>query len=249
MRPIVDLNFIDFAFGAIDEIVNQAAKIRYMLGAPVPLVIRGSAGVAGYAAQHNNQIEGWFAQTPGLIVATPSSPYDCKALIKTALRGEDPVIFLMHKRLNGARGEVGGPQDVIPFGQAVVRRVGGDVTLIAYAIMVDRAMAAATELAKEGIDAEVIDLRTVFPLDYDLIEESVRKTSRAVVCSEAPRFGGVGAEVAAAVQESCFWHLDAPVVRVGARHAPVPHSPPLIDAVIPGASDIAGAARAIVKGP
>jgi acetoin:2,6-dichlorophenolindophenol oxidoreductase subunit beta len=237
-RPLVELNFIDFAFGAMDEIANQAAKIRHMWGRSVPLVIRATSGVATSAAQHNNSLEAWFAHTPGLAVAMPSNPSDTKGLIKTALRADDPVIFMMHKRLTGAKGPAGGPDDLVPFGQAAIRRVGKDVTVVTYSHMVETALTAASELSQEGIDVEVIDLRTVFPLDLETVESSVKKTGRVVVASEAPRQGGIGAEVAAAIQENVFFYLDAPVRRVGARHAPIPHSMPLVEAIVPGVADI-----------
>lgn len=244
MRPVVDVNFIDFAFGAMDEIVNQAAKMRYLLNVPMPLVIRASIGAARYGAQHNNSVEVWFAHMPGLLVAVPSTPSDAKGLIKTALRGEDPVMFLMHKKLGGTRGEVGGPDECLPFGQAAIRRSGTDVTIVAYSITVSQALKAAESLAIHGIDAEVIDLRTLVPLDLDTIEASVRKTRHLVVVEEAPRFGGFMAEVAASVQESLFGVLAAPVVRVGSRHAPIAHSPVLIEAVVPQVSTIERAVEA-----
>jgi pyruvate dehydrogenase E1 component beta subunit len=246
LRPVVDLNFIDFAFGAMDEIVNQAAKVRYMWGAPMPLVIRGTNGVAGGGAQHNNSIESWFAHTPGLLVAMPSTPADTKGLIKTALRGEDPVIFLMHKLLAGLRGEIGGEDDLVPFGRGVVRRPGRDVTIATYGVTVSRSVAAAERLAADGIEAEVLDLRTVAPLDLELVEDSVRRTRRLVVVTEAPRHGGIGAEIAAALSESLHDELDGPVRRVGAPHVPTPHSPTLLAAATPTAEDIARALRLAV---
>jgi pyruvate/2-oxoglutarate/acetoin dehydrogenase E1 component len=245
MRPLVDLNFFDFVFGAMDEVVNQAAKIRYMWGAPVPLVIRATTGVAFGAAQRSNDIESWFAHMPGLLVVMPSTPADTKGLIKSALRGEDPVILLMHKSLTGLRGEVGGADELVPIGKGIRRKAGDDVTLVSYSAMVHKVLKAAEELSAVGIDADVIDLRTVFPLDYDLIEESVRKTGRMVVVSEAPRFGGISAEIAAASQEAAFNYLDAPVLRVGATHSPIPHSPALIEAVVPQVSDIVRAVHAV----
>ena len=247
MRPVIDLNFIDFSFGAMDEIVNQAAKMRYMFGTPLPLVIRGTSGVALYAAQHNNSLEALFAHMPGLLVAIPSTPADTKGLLKSALRGEDPVIFMMHKKLSGTRGEVGGSDDLVPFGRAAIRRSGGDVTIVAYSHMVFKAMEAAVNLAKDGIEAEVIDLRTVMPLDFETVAESVRKTGRLVAVTEAPCFGSIASEVAARIQESVFDWLAAPVVRVGAKHAPIAHSPALFEAVIPQAADIERAARALVS--
>lgn len=243
LRPIVELNFIDFAFGAMDEIANQAAKIRHMWGVPVPLVIRATSGVALSAAQHNNSLEAWFCHMPGLAVAMPSTPADAKGLIKTALRADDPVIFMMHKRLTGAKGPVGGPDELVPFGQAAVRRTGKDATLVSYSHMVETSLSAADALSKDGIDVEVIDLRTPFPLDLDTIETSVKKTGRLVVASEAPRLGGVGSEIAASIQESVFFYLDQPVIRVGAPHVPIPHSPPLIEALVPQPADIERAIR------
>jgi pyruvate dehydrogenase E1 component beta subunit len=247
LRPVIDLNFLDFAFGAMDEIVNQAAKARYWWDRAVPLVVRGTTGVAGGGAQHNNPIESWFCHVPGLLVAMPSTPWDAKGLIKSALRGEDPVIFCMHKMLTGARGNAGSPDDLVPFGQAAVRRSGDDVTVVAYGVMVGKAMSAAGRLADEGISAEVIDLRTLMPLDLDRIEESVRRTRALVVAAEDYRHGGIGAEIAAALQQSLFGDLDAPVLRLGAPFAPVPHSPVLLNAFTPGASDIEQAVRDAVK--
>jgi pyruvate/2-oxoglutarate/acetoin dehydrogenase E1 component len=247
MRPVVDLNFIDFSFGAMDEIINQAAKMRYMFGTPLPLVIRGTSGVANYAAQHNNSLETVFSHLPGLLVATPSTPADVKGLLKSALRGEDPVIFMMHKRLSGARGEVGGPDDIIPFGQAVVRRSGTHCTIVAYSQMVYKALEAAGRLAIDGIEAEVIDLRTVMPLDIETVAESVRKTGRLVAVTEAPTFGSIASEVVAWIQETMFDWLDGPAVRVGAKHAPIAHSAALYESVIPQVADIEGAARALMN--
>ena len=246
MRPVVDLNFIDFSFGAMDEIFNQAAKMRYMFGTPLPLVIRGTSGVALYAAQHNNSLEAVFAHMPGLLVAVPSTPTDTKGLLKSALRGDDPVIFMMHKRLTGTRGEVGGPEDLVPFGRAAVRRSGGNVTIVAYSHMVFKAMEAAERLAMDGIEAEVIDLRTVMPLDIETVAESVRKTGYLVAATEAPCFGSIASEVAARIQETVFDWLSGPVVRVGARHAPIAHSPALFETVIPQSVDIERAVRELV---
>jgi pyruvate dehydrogenase E1 component beta subunit len=244
LRPVVDLNFIDFAFGAMDEIINQAAKIRFMWGAPMPLVIRGTNGVAGGGAQHNNSFESWFAHTPGLLVAMPSTPADTKGLIKSALRGEDPVIFLMHKLLAGLRGEIGGAEDLVPFGRGTVRRPGRDITVATYGVTVPRSIAAAGQLASEGIEAEVIDLRTIAPLDLELVEESVRRTRHLVVVTESQRHGGIGAEIAAALSESLYDVLDGPVLRVGAPSVPVPHSAPLLALATASADDIARSLRA-----
>lgn len=251
MRPVIDLNFIDFVFGAMDEVINQAAKARYMWHVSVPLVIRATSGVAFSGAQHNNSLEAWFAHMPGLLVAYPSNPADTKGLLKSALRGGDPVIFLMHKKLSGLRGEVGGEDDLVPFGQALIARSGEDVTIVSYGATVRTTLEAANNLASMGIEAEVIDLRTVFPLDLEAIGTSVRRTNRIVVVGEAPRHGGITAEVVASIQEKVFDFLDAPILRVGARHAPIPHSPPLIDAVVPQVADVERAVRHIVnrRGP
>jgi pyruvate dehydrogenase E1 component beta subunit len=246
MRPVVDLNFIDFSFGAMDEIVNQAAKMRYMFGTPIPLVVRGTSGVALYAAQHNNSLESVFAHMPGLLVATPSTPADTKGLLKSALRGEDPVIFMMHKKLSGTRGEVGGEEDLVPFGRAAIRRPGADVTIVGYSQIMVKAMEAAKALAESGIDAEVIDLRTVMPLDFETVAESVRKTGRLVAVTEEPVFGSIASEVASTIGEMVFDWLSGPVVRVGAKHAPIAHSPTLFEAVVPQAADIERAVRDLV---
>jgi pyruvate/2-oxoglutarate/acetoin dehydrogenase E1 component len=243
MRPVVDLNFIDFAFGAMDEIANQAAKARYLWGKPVPLVIRASSGVALYAAQHNNSLEAWFMHTPGLVVVMPSNPYDTKGILKSALRGDDPVIFFMHKRLTGARGEVGGSEDLVPIGKARVVREGRKATLISAGIVVGKVMKAAEALAADGVDVEVIDLRTIFPLDTDLIAASVRKTGRAIVVTEEPPYASVASEIAASIQEDVFEYLDAPVARVTAAHSPIPHAPGMMEALIPQVEGIVEAVR------
>lgn len=250
MRPVVDLNFIDFILGAMDEVVNQAAKIRYMWGAAVPLVIRGTSGVSFGGPQHNNSLEAWFAHIPGLLVVMPATPADTRGLIKSALRGEDPVIFLMHKMLTGFRGEVEAEEVTVPIGRARIAREGSDATVIAYSITVSKALQAAAALVDQGIDVEVVDLRTVAPIDFDLIAQSVRKTHRAVVVGEAPLSGSISSEIAAEIQETLFDDLDSPVLRVGGVQAPIPHSPPLFGALIPQASDIERAIRlAVNAGP
>jgi acetoin:2,6-dichlorophenolindophenol oxidoreductase subunit beta len=243
MRPVIDLNFIDFSFGAMDEIANQAAKARYLWGKAVPMIIRASSGVAGYAAQHNNAIESWFMHMPGLVVVMPSNPADTKGILKSALRGDDPVVFFMHKRLTGSRGPVGGPDDLVPIGKAAVARAGRDVTLIASGIVVQKALKAAELLAADGVDAEVIDLRTIFPLDEELILESVRRTGRALVVTEEPPYASVASELAALIQEEAFEYLDAPVARLTAAHAPIPHAPQLIDALLPQMETVVAAVK------
>jgi acetoin:2,6-dichlorophenolindophenol oxidoreductase subunit beta len=245
MRPIVDLNFLDFAFGGMDEICNQAAKMRYMFDIAVPMVIRATNGIAYGGAQHNNVIESWFAEMPGINVAVPSNPADTKGLIKTSLRLDDPVLFLMHKALTGARGPVGGPDDRIPFGRAKICRAGRDVTLVTYGVNVPKCLDAAAKLAVDGIEAEVIDVRTLFPLDRETVAESVRRTGLAIVVDESTGYGGVSAEITASIQEASFDYLDAAVVRVTGPHEPVPQSPPLLSAILPNAARIEAAARTL----
>jgi pyruvate/2-oxoglutarate/acetoin dehydrogenase E1 component len=243
MHPIIDLNFVDFSFGAMDEIANQAAKIGYMLGHPVPLVIRATAGVAHGGPQHNNSLEAWFMHMPGLVVVVPSTPRDVKGLIKTALRSDEPVIFLMHKRLTGVRGPVGGDDELVPFGSAVLRTEGTDCTIVSYAGGMAKSLAAAETLEREGVSCEVIDLRTLSPLDIETVVASAKKTGHVVVVDEAPTFAGPSAEVAAAVQEAAFAYLDAPAIRVGALRTTVPESPPLFDRVLPTTDMIVSAVR------
>jgi pyruvate dehydrogenase E1 component beta subunit len=233
LRPVVDLNFMDFAFGAMDEIINQAAKARYMWGVPVPMIIRATWGVAYGAAQHNNQIESWFVNTPGLIVVAPSNPADVKGLVKSALRSDDPVIFFMHKTLTGVKGNVPDEDYAIPFGKADVRRLGSDVTVVTYGGYVPRVLRAAEVATQSGVSAEVIDLRTLYPLDLATILASVEKTGRLLVVSDAPRAGSVGSWVAAEVAERAFPSLQAPVRHLSATHSPIAHSPELVQAQIP----------------
>ena len=250
-RPVVDLNFMDFAYGAMDELVNQAAKIRYMWGRPVPLLVRATAGVSQGGPQHNNSLQSWFMGTPGLAVVFPSRPWDVKGLLKAALRGQDPVIFMMHKLLTGARGPVGGMDDVVPVGTARVVRPGQDVTLITYGYGVVIAEQAAQALSGSGIDIEIIDLRTLAPLDLQTIVTSVRRTGRVLVLDEAPALAGPAAEISATVSDHAFWYLDQPVVRLAGAHSPIPHSPPLVEALLPAADQVIDALRrlAAADGP
>lgn len=241
LRPVVDLNFMDFILGAMDEVVNQAAKWSYMSDGQlaVPMVIRASNGVArGAGPQHSQSFEAWFAHTPGLKVVVPSTPADVQGLFKTAIRGNNPVLFLMHKMLSRVKGPVPDESLPIPLGRAVVRKVGSDVTIIAYGIMVSYALAAADQLQTQGINAEVLDLRTLVPLDMDTLIDSVRKTAHVVIAHEAPVFGGFGGELAAEIQERAFDYLDAPILRVGAKQVPVPVAAELQAAVVPGVADI-----------
>ena len=249
MRPIVEIQIWDFVAMTMDQIVNQAAKIRYMLGgrATVPLVIRGpQGGGIRLAAQHSQSLEAWFVHVPGLVVVAPSTPYDAKGLLATAIRDDNPVIFLEHKMLYPTKGPVPDGEYLIPFGKADVKRPGTDVTVVATQMMVQRALGAAQDLESDGISVEVIDPRTLVPLDEEAILESVRKTHRLVIVHEAVRRGGFGAEVAAIVTERALDELDAPIVRLGARNVPMPYNDRLEQATIPSREDIAAAVRSLL---
>lgn len=248
-RPVVDMHFADFVTTAMDEVVNQAAKIRYMFGgqAKVPLVLRMPDGAINSAAAHHSQsLEAWFLHTPGVKMVVPSNPRDAKGLLKTAIRDDDPVLFFEHKALFKVKGEVPDGEYLVPLGEAAVRRPGRDVTLLTYSLMTQRCLAAAERLAAEGIEAEVIDLRSLKPLDWERIARSVRTTHRALVVHEACRTGGVGAELAARIGEELFDWLDAPVGRVGAKDVPMPFSPPLEKYVLPQVEDILAAVRRLI---
>jgi acetoin:2,6-dichlorophenolindophenol oxidoreductase subunit beta len=250
LRPVVDIMFMDFLAVCLDQVVNQAAKMKFMFGGEVrvPMVVTVAAGAGLSAgAQHSQSLEAWLAHTPGLKVAMPSSAHDAKGLMVAAVRDDNPVIMMLNKKLLGAKGEV--PEELyeVPFGQANVLREGGDVTVVALGRMAVEAAAAADALAAEGISAEVIDPRTVQPLDTDTVVASVRRTNRVVVVHEAVTFGGLGAEIAAQIQDVAFDHLDAPVMRVGAPFAPVPFSPVLENVYVPDRGSIADACRRILK--
>jgi pyruvate dehydrogenase E1 component beta subunit len=237
MRPIAELMFGDFALLAMDQIVNQAAKIRYMTGGQckVPLTIRLSMGAGrSSAAQHSQSLQAIFAHTPGLKVVLPSTPRDAKGLLKSAIRDDNPVLFFEDKMMYNDKGLVPDEDDfVIPLGQAEVKRTGSDITLVATSSMVTVALEAAERLAEKDISAEVIDPRTLIPLDEDTILNSVRKTGYAIVIDEAPQSYGATAEIAARIHEKAFDFLDAPVLRIGAADLPIPFSPPLELPTIP----------------
>ncbi len=249
MRPFVDLHFADFVTTAMDEIVNQAAKIRYMFGGQVkvPLVIWApDGGGFGAAAQHSQSVEAWFLHTPGLKVVVPCTPYDVKGMIKTALRDDDPILFFIHKKIFAQRGPVPEEEYLIPLGKADCKREGTDLTVITYSRMVLHTLKAAEELEKEGISVEVIDLRTLWPMDWEAVAKSVRKTNRAIVAHEACITGGVGAEVASRIQEELFDWLDGPVIRVGGPRVPIPFSPPMENFVVPGPSSMVEAVHRLL---
>lgn len=248
MRPLVDMHFADFVTCAMDEIVNQTAKIRYMFGGQVkvPLVIWAPDGAGLSAAAHHSQsLESWFVHAPGLKVVVPSEPADVKGLLKAAIRDDDPVIFFQHKKLFAREGPVPEGEHVVPLGKAEVKRPGGSVTILTYGSGFYMSMEAAKELAGMGIEAEVIDLRTLKPLDFDTIADSIRKTNRAVVVHEACLSGGFGAEVSARINSELFDYLDAPVLRVAAKDVPMPFSPRLENFVLPKAEDVINAVRAV----
>ena len=248
-RPIVEIQIWDFIAVTMDQVVNQAAKFRYMLGGQptVPLVIRGpQGGGIRLAAQHSQSLEAWFAHVPGLVVVAPSTPYDAKGLLISAIRDDNPVIFLEHKALYATKGPVPAEPYAIPLGRADVKRAGRDVTVIATQTMVARALAAAADLEKEGVSVEVIDPRTLVPLDEAAILASVAKTHRLVIAHEAVKRCGFGAELAALVAEHALDELDAPIVRVGARSVPMPYNDALERATIPGQADIVAAIRRVL---
>lgn len=244
LRPIAEIMFMDFIGCCFDELMNQTAKLRYMTGgkAQVPLVLRTVAGAGqGAAAQHSQSLEALVAHIPGLKTVMPSVPCDAKGLLASAIRDDDPVVFVEHKRLYDMEGEVPQGEYLVPIGQAEVKRRGADVTLVTWSAMVHEALAAADLLASEGVDAEVVDLRTLVPLDKATILDSLAKTHRLVVIHEAVRTCGFGAEVAALAADEGFDLLDAPVRRVTAPDTPVPFSPVLEDAYLPNAEKIKAA--------
>jgi acetoin:2,6-dichlorophenolindophenol oxidoreductase subunit beta len=251
LRPVVELMYFDFVTLAMDPLVNQAAKMRYMFGGQVkvPMVLRSNIGASGgKAAQHSQSLESLMVHIPGLKVVVPGTPYDAKGLLKTAIRDDNPVIFLEHKLLYFTKGRVPEEEYTIPFGQAVVRRPGTDVSVVATQVMVEHAMGVAKRLSREGIELEIIDLRTLVPLDIDTVVDSVRRTNRLVICHEAVERGGWAGEVAMQVQEKAFDYLDAPIARVCGANLPVPYSESLEPVVIPGEDDVMGAVRALLHG-
>ncbi|WP_116997239.1 alpha-ketoacid dehydrogenase subunit beta [Desertimonas flava] len=252
LRPIVDLMFMDFMCVALDQIVNQAAKLKYMFGGkatlPLTITMTGGAGLSA-AAQHSQSLEAILCHIPGLKVIYPSNPYDMKGLMRSCIREDNPTVMVKHKRLLGMTGNVPEERYEIPIGRAHVARPGRDVTVVAYGRMANEALTAADTLAAEDISVEVIDPRTLQPLDIDTIVESTRRTNRVVVVHEAVRFAGLGAEIAAQIQEAAFDHLDAPVARIGAPFSPVPFSPALEQHYVPSAATIADGVRAVLARP
>jgi len=249
MRPIAEIMFGDLSALAMDQIANQAAKMRYMFGgqAKVPVVIRMPFGAGvNIAAHHSQSLEAWFMHVPGLKIAMPSTPYDAKGLLKTAIRDDDPVMFFEHKLLYPVEGEVPEEEYTIPFGVADIKREGKDVTIVATLYMVHKALSVAEMLSKEGIDVEVVDPRTLVPLDKQAIVDSVRKTGRIAIVTEDCKTAGVSAEIAAVVAEEALDYLDAPIKRVAELDTPIPFSPTLEQFVIPNEKSIVKAVKEIV---
>jgi pyruvate/2-oxoglutarate/acetoin dehydrogenase E1 component len=261
LRPVADVQYGDFLFLAMDQLANHAAKLRYMSGGKlrVPLVMRAPVGATTRGAQHAQSLESYFMHVPGLKVACPSNPYDAKGLLKTAIRMDDPVIFFEHKLLYGSKGsrkEVGGvevfgtvPEDeyLLPFGQAKTVRSGSAVTIVANLLMVHRSIAAAKTLAQEGIEAEVIDVRTLVPFDWQTVFDSVSRTGKLVIVHEATLTGGWGAEVAARVADSCVGYLQAPIRRVTAPDTPVPFAPVMEQFYVPSVERVVNTVKEICR--
>jgi pyruvate/2-oxoglutarate/acetoin dehydrogenase E1 component len=249
LRPVAEMQFMDFASCAFDMITNFAAKSRYRSGLGVPLVIRGPVGGGvGGGPFHSVNPEAWFLNTPGLKIVEPATAYDAKGLLAAAIRDDDPVLVLEHKYLyRRVKDETPAEAYTVPIGRAMVRREGADATIVTFGAMVHTALAAAATLAADGVDVEVLDLRTLAPLDRDAILTSVAKTSRALLLYQAPRTGGIGGEIAAIIAEEAFEYLDAPLMRLASLDTPVPYSPPLEAAFLPTEDKVVAAMRKLVE--
>ncbi len=249
MRPVCEIMTVNFTLVAWDQIVNHVAKQRHMFNGQmkVPMVIRTPNGFGRTASTHSQNFDSWFASIPGLKVIVPSTPYDAKGLLKAAIRDDDPVIFLEHLALYGVKGEVPDQEYVLPIGVSDLKRVGRHITLVTWGRMLVESLKAATALASEGIELEVIDLRTLRPMDLSLAFASIKKTNRAIVAEEGWRSGGLGAEIAATLTEQAFNDLDAPVARVAGLEVPMPYARNLERATVPFAEDIAAACRAMMQ--
>ena len=249
MRPVAEMQFADFISCAFDQITNFAAKCRYRWGAGVPIVIRGPSGAGVHGGPfHSQSPEMYYVHTPGLKVVAPSSAYDAKGLIKAAIRDDDPVIYFEHKHLyRRIKEELPQEEYVVPIGRADIKRPGEDLSIITYGAMVYKALEAASTLAQEGISTEVVDLRTLLPLDKERILESVKKTSKVILLHEDTRTGGIAGELAAIISEEAFEYLDGPIMRITAPDTPVPYSTPLEDFFLPKTSDVVRVARQLVS--
>ena len=248
-RPIVEFMTFNFSLVGIDQIINNAAKMRQMSGGQfnIPIVFRGPTGSAGQlGATHSQAFESWYANTPGLKVVVPSNPYDAKGLLKAAIRDDDPVIFMESEQMYGDKGEVPEGEYILPIGVADIKREGTDVTVVSFGKIIKEAFKAADELEKEGISTEIIDLRTVRPLDFDSILSSVKKTNRLVILEEAWPFGSVSSEITFQVQENAFDHLDAPIQRITTADTPAPFSPVLLEEWLPNKDDVIKAVKKVM---
>ncbi|MBL7472429.1 pyruvate dehydrogenase complex E1 component subunit beta [Robertkochia sediminum] len=248
-RPIVEFMTFNFSLVAIDQIINNAAKMRQMSGGQfnVPIVFRGPTASAGQlAATHSQAFESWYANCPGLKVVVPSNPYDAKGLLKAAIRDDDPVIFMESEQMYGDKGEVPEDEYMIPLGVADIKREGTDVTIVSFGKIIKEALKAAEELEKDGVSCEIIDLRTVRPMDHDAIFNSVKKTNRLVILEEAWPFGSVASEITYQVQENVFDFLDAPIQRITTADTPAPYSPVLLEKWLPNADDVVKAVKKVL---
>ena len=248
-RPIIEFMTFNFALVGIDQIINNAAKIRQMSGGqfPCPIVFRGPTGSAGQlGATHSQAFESWYANCPGLKVIVPSNPYDAKGLLKSAIRDDDPVIFMESEQMYGDKGEVPEGEYTLPIGVAEVKRIGKDVTLVSFGKILKEAIIAAEELTKEGVDVEVIDLRTIRPLDYATIFESVKKTNRLVILEESWPFGNISTEISYQVQNQIFDYLDAPIEKINTADTPAPYSPVLLKEWLPNHQDVIKAIKRVM---
>ena len=248
-RPIIEFMTFNFALVGIDQIVNNAAKIRQMSGGqfPCPIVFRGPTGSAGQlGATHSQAFESWYSNCPGLKVIVPSNPYDAKGLLKSAIRDNDPVIFMESEQMYGDKGEVPEGEYTLPLGVADIKRSGKDVTLVTYGKMLKEALKASEELIKEGIDTEIIDLRTIRPMDYEAIFESVKKTNRLVILEESWPFGNISTEITYQVQNEIFDYLDAPIEKINTADTPAPYSPVLLKEWLPNHDDVIKAVKKVM---
>jgi pyruvate dehydrogenase E1 component beta subunit len=250
MRPVAEIMFADFLGECYDQLVNNAAKMHYMFDGQfkAPIVVRTACGGGfGGGPHHSQSVEGWFLNVPGLVIVAPATPADAKGMLIASIENDNPILFLEHKALYRIKGEVPEGYYTTPLVKAAVPRTGKDLTIVASMKMVHEALAAATQLAEEGIDAEVVDLRTIRPYDTETVLESVRKTGRAIVATEAPKLGGLAAELSATIGEACFRDLKAPVVRVAGLDTPIPFSMVLEKYILPGKEDLVAAARKLVR--
>jgi pyruvate dehydrogenase E1 component beta subunit len=249
LRPVIEFMTFNFSLVAIDQVINSAAKMMSMSGGQftVPIVFRGPTGSAGMlSSQHSQAFDNWYANTPGLKVIVPSNPYDAKGLLKSAIRDNDPVIFMESEQMYGEKGEVPEGEYLIEIGKADIKRAGTDVTLVSFGKIIKTCFAAAEELEKEGISCEIIDLRTIRPIDYDCILNSVKKTNRLVIVEEAWPLGSIATEVTFKVQKDAFDYLDAPILRVTSADVPLPYAPTLIDAALPNAGKVIKAVKQVM---